>query len=106
MKTDKDFFPVEIAHALTRAERKKIIPVGYAKGFLADIMQTPPTLHPYLPLLARATEWKAGSVAPIIWTFRDRFLRDLANRTADWVTKQWQAVGYDNHYVSHLLNNG
>ena len=25
-----DFFPVEIAHALTRAERKKIIPVGYA----------------------------------------------------------------------------
>lgn len=29
-----DVFPIEIAHALTRAERKKIIPTGYAKGFL------------------------------------------------------------------------
>ena len=51
-----DFFPLEIAHALTRAERKKIIPMGYAKGFLADIMQSTPALHPYLPLLARATD--------------------------------------------------
>ncbi len=51
-----DFFPLEIAHALTRAERKKIIPIGYAKGFLADIMQSVPALHPYLPRLARATD--------------------------------------------------
>ena len=35
---------------------QKIIPAGYAKGFLADIMQTPPTLRPSLPLLARATD--------------------------------------------------
>ncbi len=49
-----DFFPVEIAHALTR-RTQKIVPVGYAKGFLADIMQTPPALHPYLSLLARTT---------------------------------------------------
>lgn len=51
-----DVFPVELAHALTRAERKKIIPVGYAKGFLADIMQTPPALRSYLPLLSKATD--------------------------------------------------
>jgi len=51
-----DIFAAEIAHALTRAERKRIIPLGYAKGFLADIMQTPPAFHPYLPLLARATD--------------------------------------------------
>jgi hypothetical protein len=33
-----DIFPVEIAHALTRAERQKIIPVGHAAGFLANIL--------------------------------------------------------------------
>ena len=51
-----DIFPVEVGHALTRAERKKIIPAGYAMGFLADIMRTPPALHSYLPLLARAMD--------------------------------------------------
>jgi predicted nucleic acid-binding protein len=56
-----DVFPIELAHALTRAERKKIIPLGYAKGLLADIMQTPPALHPCLPLLSRATEISSQS---------------------------------------------
>jgi predicted nucleic acid-binding protein len=51
-----DVFPAEIAHALTRAERKRLIPVGHAAGFLADIMRTAPALHSYLPLLARATD--------------------------------------------------
>src|SRR5947208_589277 len=32
-----DVFPAEVAHALTRAERKKTIPVGHAACFLAGI---------------------------------------------------------------------
>jgi predicted nucleic acid-binding protein len=49
-----DTFPVEIAHALTRAERQKIIqPPQGAKRF-AVIMRARPLLHPYLPLLPRA----------------------------------------------------
>jgi predicted nucleic acid-binding protein len=51
-----DLFAVETAHALTRAERQKIIPVGHAAGFLANILSTCPLLHPYLPLLTRATD--------------------------------------------------
>ena len=51
-----EVFPAEVAHALTRAERKKIIPVGDAAAFLANILLTCPVLHGYLPLLARATD--------------------------------------------------
>ena len=51
-----DVFPVEVAHALTRAERQKILPVGHAAGFLANILAMCPVLHSYLPLLARATD--------------------------------------------------
>lgn len=51
-----DVFPVEVAHALTRAERQKILPVGDAAGFLANILATCPVLHSYLRLLARATD--------------------------------------------------
>jgi predicted nucleic acid-binding protein len=56
-----DVFPVELAHALTRAERKKIIPVGYAKGFLAAVIQISPALHPSLPLLSKATDISSQS---------------------------------------------
>ena len=54
-----DVFPVEVAHALTRAERRGIITTGQAYGFLANILRTPPTLHLYLPLLSRATDISA-----------------------------------------------
>jgi predicted nucleic acid-binding protein len=49
-----DTFPAEVAHALTRAERKKILkpPQGTTR-FLA-LMRLPPDLHPYLSLLPRA----------------------------------------------------
>jgi predicted nucleic acid-binding protein len=81
-----DFFPVEIAHALTRAERKKIIPVGYAKGFLADIMQTPPALHPHLPLLARATdissETRLGVYDCVYVALAERTMRSRHSRSA------------------------
>ena len=49
-----DTFPVEVAHALTRAERQKIIqPPQGAKRFAA-LMRVRPVLQPYLPLLASA----------------------------------------------------
>jgi predicted nucleic acid-binding protein len=49
-----DIFEVEIAHALTRAERQGRIPVGKAIGVWTDIMSTPPDLHPSSSLIPRA----------------------------------------------------
>ena len=51
-----DIFPAECAHALLRAERRKIIAVGQAATLLADMMDTAPTLHPYIPLMSRAVD--------------------------------------------------
>ncbi len=49
-----DVFAIEVAHALVRAERRKIInpPEGTQK--LIDVLGTLPVLHSSLPLLARA----------------------------------------------------
>lgn len=49
-----DVFPVEVAHALSKAERMGVItpPIG-AKRLLA-VMRNRPDLYPYLPLLSRA----------------------------------------------------
>jgi predicted nucleic acid-binding protein len=47
-----DCFPVEAAHALTRAERRKII--ADASQFWAEIMADSPLLFPSLPLAHRA----------------------------------------------------
>ncbi len=54
--TAPDVFAIEVAHALARAERRKIIrpPEGTLK--LVDVLGTLPVLHPYLSLLARAFE--------------------------------------------------
>lgn len=49
-------FPAEAASALTNAERQKLVPVGQARLLLADILSTPPAMHPYEPLLARAVD--------------------------------------------------
>lgn len=49
-------FPAEAAGALTKAERQKLVPVGQAAVLLADILATPPALHPYESLLARAVD--------------------------------------------------
>jgi predicted nucleic acid-binding protein len=51
-----EFFPVELAHALTRAERQGRIAVAESGLFLADILTTLPVLYPSLPLLVRACE--------------------------------------------------
>src|SRR5205085_8494289 len=56
-----DTFSVEVAHALTRAERRKIITVGHAVPLLANILSTSPALYPYISLLDRATEISSQS---------------------------------------------
>src|ERR1700730_9858863 len=49
-------YPGEIANALTKAERQKLINVGQARGLIVSVLSTPPTLHLYDPLLLRATD--------------------------------------------------
>jgi predicted nucleic acid-binding protein len=49
-------FPAEVASALTKAERQKLVPVGQARHLLADILSTPPVRHSYESLLARAVD--------------------------------------------------
>ena len=49
-----DVFPVEVGHALTRAERQRRITVGSAVPQLLNVLSTPPAFHAYLPLLLRA----------------------------------------------------
>jgi predicted nucleic acid-binding protein len=49
-----DVFPVEVAHALTRSERRGIVAVGQATILFAAVMSTSPQLHAYQPLLNRA----------------------------------------------------
>lgn len=53
-----DVFPVELAHALVRSERKGIITPAHGPIFLAGILATQPQLHPHMPLL-----WRAYSIA-------------------------------------------
>jgi predicted nucleic acid-binding protein len=49
-----DVFPVEVAHALTRAERKGDIPIGDADVHLLNILSTAPQFHASLAVLRRA----------------------------------------------------
>jgi predicted nucleic acid-binding protein len=51
-----EFFPFELAHALTRAERQGRIPVSAGLQLLADALKILPALHRGLPLLPRAAE--------------------------------------------------
>ena len=46
-------FPGEIASALTKAERQKLIPVGDAHLLIQDILNTPPIRYPLDPLFYR-----------------------------------------------------
>ncbi|MGH7136451.1 MAG: type II toxin-antitoxin system VapC family toxin [Pirellulales bacterium] len=51
-----DTLPVEIAHALTRAERKGLIPKGQAAVLFADVVTPAPDLRSHLDFLARAID--------------------------------------------------
>ncbi|HVJ86155.1 MAG TPA: type II toxin-antitoxin system VapC family toxin [Caulifigura sp.] len=61
-----DVFPAEIAHALTKSERRGAIEPGEAKSRLALVLRTRLFLHPYLPLLQRAVEI-ATSIRMGVW---------------------------------------
>jgi predicted nucleic acid-binding protein len=51
-----DVFPVEIAHALSRAERRGLIQPIEGSQHLSDLLAYVPALHPSLTLLPRAYE--------------------------------------------------
>jgi predicted nucleic acid-binding protein len=54
-----DVFPVESAHALTRAERQgRVTPQG-GWALWQIVMADCPTLHPYMPLIPRAYEFSS-----------------------------------------------
>jgi predicted nucleic acid-binding protein len=49
-----DIFPFEIAHALAKAERQRIIAQGAGERKLLSVLKAAPNLRPSLPLLHRA----------------------------------------------------
>lgn len=51
-----DVFPVEVAHALTKAERRGLIPLADSTVKLNEVMSAAPALYTYIRLLARAIE--------------------------------------------------
>ena len=51
-----DIYPVEVAHALTRAERQKRITPVEGTQLMIDMLNTLPQHFPSLPLLPRAYE--------------------------------------------------
>jgi predicted nucleic acid-binding protein len=51
-----DIFPVEVGHALTRAERQGRITTSEAAKNWQDVMKTAPLLRSYLPLMPRAID--------------------------------------------------
>ena len=51
-----EVFATEVSHVLTKAERKKIIPVGDAVKHVFDILADGPYLKPFMPLLPRAID--------------------------------------------------
>jgi len=51
-----DIFPIEVGHALTRAERQGRLTPPQSAVLLADVLTTPPGFYPSLSLLSRACE--------------------------------------------------
>jgi predicted nucleic acid-binding protein len=49
-----DFYPAEVAHSITRAERQGRITLAQGATALRDTLNLLPQLHNYLPLLPRA----------------------------------------------------
>jgi predicted nucleic acid-binding protein len=56
-----DVFLIEVAHALTRAERQGRITPAESRLFLTDVVTEPPQLLPSLPLLQRAHELSSAN---------------------------------------------
>jgi predicted nucleic acid-binding protein len=51
----ESFLP-EVGHALTRAQRRRLIQPPMASAFFADILSTAPELHSLIPLMPKAVE--------------------------------------------------
>lgn len=51
-----DTFPIEVAHALTKIQRRGLLLPEEAKAGILRILVNPPDLFSYLPLLDRAVE--------------------------------------------------
>jgi predicted nucleic acid-binding protein len=51
-----DILPVEVTHALTRAERRGVLFPGETSGLLPELLLNGPGLYSYLDLLPRAVE--------------------------------------------------
>lgn len=51
-----DTLYVEVAHALTRASRRRIIPPSDVEPKFADVLAATPRIYPHIPLLSRAIE--------------------------------------------------
>jgi predicted nucleic acid-binding protein len=49
-----DIYPVEVAHSLTRAERRGRITLAQGLAHFQDVMATLPPLYPHIPHLPRA----------------------------------------------------
>jgi len=65
-----DFFPVEVAHVLTKTERRRAIPQGQSNVLLEDILADCPILYDPFPYLSMATEMSSqtrGSVYDLIY---------------------------------------
>jgi predicted nucleic acid-binding protein len=60
-----DVYPIECGHALTRAERKKLIGVGDSSTLFEELMASCPELKPSLPLLERAVELSSTTRAGV-----------------------------------------
>ncbi len=51
-----DVFVVEVAHALTKSERRGVIPFGVAERRMLSVINCLPDLSPSLPLVRRAIQ--------------------------------------------------
>jgi len=56
-----DVFPIEVAHAMAKAERRKVIAPPVGAENLADLLAILPPVHPSLPLLPRGLRDCLGS---------------------------------------------
>lgn len=54
-----DTFLAEVAHALTKAERRGLIAQGQASLLVGDVLTTRPDFHSFIPLVTRALDLAA-----------------------------------------------
>jgi predicted nucleic acid-binding protein len=87
-----DIYPFEVGNALTRAERKGLIPAGDAQTHLLNILATPPVLFDSLNLLHRAMSISSAFRLGLY----DCLYVALAER------RQCQLVTADDKLVKHL----